>query len=167
MLTHISVKDRQVNCLRSHSQDLNQVCLNSLAMLLYDSNPQPPSPLQILPIQISSLINLTDSLLLPSFLAFIYSIYSTLNLVLFICYALNIKACNSVPSHLYKSPSTTLSLSQGQGNLSLYLFYLPKACHWSLERALSTRVLNHYVARISYFTKQNARCLAWLSPLTI
>lgn len=121
-------------------------------MPLYDSNPQPPGPFQISLIQKSSLINFTDSVT-SSFLAFTYSICSTLNLVL--CCVLNVKAYNSVPSHLYTPTSTTPPLSQGQGHLPLHLFYLPKACHWSLETALSTKVLNHYSATIPYLKKEN------------
>ena len=54
---------------------------------------------------------------------------------------------------IYILPSPTSPLSQGQEHLFLHLLYLPKACHWHLETALSTGVFSHYSARIYYLKK--------------
>lgn len=75
----------------------------------YDCNPQPPK----------STSNFTDSEIFPNllhsyfvtsnFLISTYFICSTLNLVLFICFFLNVKAYNSLLSHLHTAfPNITL-----------------------------------------------------------
>lgn len=117
---------------------MNQVPSNSIAQASLQIIRCLSRPFQILLIQKSFLIHLIDSLLFHVFRGFIYSICSA-NLVLFLCRFLNVKAFPCLLPQTHQS--------QGQ-NMSLHPLYLPEACHWSLEIALSTEVFNHYSARI-------------------
>lgn len=120
---------------------MNQVPSNSIAQASLRLIRCLSRPFQILLIQKSFLIHLIDSLLFHVFRGFTYSICSA-NLVLFLCRFLNVKAFPCLPS-----PNPPVPRAK---HLSLYPLYLPEACHWSLEIALSTEVFKHYSARI-YF----------------